>query len=106
LATIGDVSAIDEMKKIGLFEEPAYLYNKPGKKFDTHRMIFYFLQHRLSTLYFQGERKEFKRIFSYLLKNHTSMTLASSKLVLYRLFIFFPSRFFHSLTKIKSAAKN
>lgn len=101
LATIGDQKAIDEMKKIGLYEEPNYLYNKPSGEFDTSRMIFYFLQHRLSTLYYHGEKKEFKRIFSHLLKNHTSMVRSSHKLILYRVFLFFPSKFFHSLTKIK-----
>ena len=104
LATIGDQDAITEMKSIGLYEEPGYLYNKPFKKFDTSRMIFYFLQHRLSTLYYHGEKKEFKRIFSHLLKKHTGMTLFSYKLVLYRIFLFFPSKFFHSLTKIKDRA--
>jgi glycosyltransferase involved in cell wall biosynthesis len=105
LATLGDQNAIGEMKKLGLYEEPAHLYNKPARKFDTHKMVFYFLQHRLSTLYYHGERKEFKRIFSYLLKNHTQMLLASKKLVLYRAFLFFPPKFFHSLTKIKSAVR-
>lgn len=105
LATLGDQAAIEKMKKLGLFEEPGYLYNKPRKQFDTHRMIFYFLQHRLATLYFQGDRKEFKRIFSFLLKNYTWLLLSSSKLVIYRVFLFFPSRFFHSLTKLKNAVK-
>lgn len=104
LSTIGEPTSIEEMKSIGLYEDPGYLYNKPAGKFDTHRMIFYFLQHRLSTLYYHGERKEFKRIFNYLLKKHTTKTLSSFKLVLYRMFLFFPSKFFHSLTKIKDRA--
>jgi glycosyltransferase involved in cell wall biosynthesis len=105
LATIGETSAIEEMKKIGLYDEPAYLYNKPAGKFDTHRMIFYFLQHRLSTLYFHGDKKEFRRLFAHLLKYHTKMLLSSRKLVLYRLSLFLPSKFLHSLTKIKDKAK-
>lgn len=101
LATLDDQEAIGEMRKLGLYEQPAYRYNQPFKKFDTRRMIFYFLQHRLSTLYFHGERKEFKRIFRYLLKKYTRMLSSSSKLILYRLFLFLPPKFFHSLTKVK-----
>lgn len=104
LATIGEPSAIEEMKRIGLFEEPMYLYNKPAGKFDTHRMIFYFLQHRLSTLYFHGEKKEFRRLFRHLLKSHTRMLLSTKKLIVYRLSLFFPSKFLHSLTKLKDRA--
>lgn len=104
LATIGEPSAIDEMKKIDLYDEPAYLYKKPVRKFDTHRMIFYFLQHRLSTLYFHGDKREFKRLFKHLLKYHNKMLLSSKKLIVYRLSLFFPSKFLHSLTKIKDKA--
>jgi glycosyltransferase involved in cell wall biosynthesis len=105
LATVGDQKAIEELKDLELYEEPVYLYNKPVKNFNTRKMVFYFLQHRLSTLYFHGERKEFKRIFRHLLKHYGRMLLSSSKLVIYRLFLFFPSKFFHSLTKIKDRVR-
>jgi glycosyltransferase involved in cell wall biosynthesis len=104
LTTLTDVKAIEEMKQLGLYEEAAYLYNNPAHPFDTKKMIFYFLSHRLLTLYFRGEKKEFKRIFHHLLKHHTGMLLSSWKLILYRIFIFFPSGFFHSLATIKNRA--
>lgn len=104
VSTLGDEKAIAELKEIQLFDEPAYLYNKTQKKFDSKKLVFYFLQHRMSTLYYQGDRKEFKRLFRHLLRKHTSMLFSSYKLILYRIFIFFPSHFFHSLTKLKDKA--
>ncbi|MEI9912663.1 MAG: hypothetical protein WDO71_25310 [Bacteroidota bacterium] len=106
LATLDDKKAIEEMKRLGLYDEPAYIYNKPAGPFDTKKMIFYFLAHRLLTLHFRGETKEFKRIFRHLLKYHTRMLLSSRKLLLYRVFIFFPPGFFHSLAKIRDKAES
>jgi glycosyltransferase involved in cell wall biosynthesis len=106
LATLDDTKAIEEMKQLGLYDEPAYIYNKPAGSFDTKKMIFYFLAHRLLTLHFRGETKDFKKIFRHLLKNHTRMLLSSGKLLLYRAFIFFPSGFFHSLAKIRDRSES
>lgn len=97
LKTLGADEAIEELKRLGLYTEPTHLYNKPSRSFDAKKIIFYFLAHRLSTLHFRGDRKEFKRIFSHLLRKHTSLLLRSGKLLLYRLTLFMPRHFLHSL---------
>lgn len=99
LSTLGYTREINEMKKLGLYSEPAYLYKKPAKSFNGRKMIFYFLAHRLSTLYFQGERKKFKKIFAHLFKFHTVLLLQSGKLIAYRLLLFLPSGFLHKIMK-------
>lgn len=104
LATLGDEKAISEMKELQLYEEPGYLFNCTTRKFDGNRLVFYFLQHRMLTLYFQGERKEFKRLFKHLLRHHFALLMAAKKLWLYRIFIFFPKGFFHSLAKLRDRA--
>ncbi|MBL7744901.1 MAG: glycosyltransferase [Chitinophagaceae bacterium] len=104
LATLGAEKEIAEMKSLQLYEEPAYLYHKPAKAFDTGKMLFYFLAHRLLTLHFRGDKQEYKKIFGYLLKKHTGLLISSGKLVLYRLALFFPRGFFHSLAKLRDRA--
>ncbi|MEO8405479.1 MAG: glycosyltransferase family 2 protein [Chitinophagaceae bacterium] len=104
VATLNEKEAIEELRSIDLYEEPASLYNKTPKKFDAKKLVFYFLQHRMSTLYYQGDRKEFKRLFWHLFKKHHSMLLGAPKLIIYRMAIFLPSHFLHSLTKIKDRA--
>lgn len=106
LATLGATKQIEEMISLGLYEEPSYLYKKPAKTFDPRKLVFYFLQHRMFTLYFHGERKEFKRLFNHLLKRHTGLLLSARKLSLYRLFIFFPKGFFHSLARFRWRVKH
>jgi glycosyltransferase involved in cell wall biosynthesis len=104
VATLGEQGAIDELKKLDLYEEPAYLYKHPTKKFDAKKLVYYFLEHRMLTLYFHGERKEFKRLFAHLLKHHRKLLMGSRKLWLYRAFIFFPRGFFHSLARFRHRA--
>lgn len=106
LATLGAVNAINEMKELELYEEPAYLYNPPARKFDTNKLVFYFLVHRMLTLYFHGDRKEFKRLFRHLFRNHFGLLLHTRKLWLYRGFIFLPRGFFHSLARFRHRAAN
>lgn len=105
LTTLGDEKGIAELKKIDLYTEPAYLYNKVVRKFNTRKLVFYFLAHRLSTLYFQGEKKEFKKIFTHLLRKHTASLLQSPKLLVYRMSLFLPSNFLHSLAKKRDNVK-
>jgi len=104
LATLDYKKEIDEMKMLGLYTEPSYLYRNTKKTFDSGKMIFYFLTHRLSTLYFQGERKEFKKIFLHLLKFHSSLLFRSGKLIIYRLLLFLPAGFLHKITRLKNRA--
>jgi glycosyltransferase involved in cell wall biosynthesis len=108
LATLQASGAIEELKKLGLYEEPGYLYNKPAKTFDAGKLIFYFLEHRLLTLYFHGDKKEFRRLFGHLFKYHRKLLMGSRKLWLYRAFIFLPRGFFHSLARFRhrGAKKN
>jgi glycosyltransferase involved in cell wall biosynthesis len=106
LATLEAHKAIAEMKQLNLYEEPSYLYNRTQKKFDTGKLVFYFLYHRLLTLYFHGERNEFRRIFSHLIKHHTRLLLSVRKLLLYRTFIFLPRGFFHALARFRYRSTN
>jgi hypothetical protein len=46
-----------------------------------------------------GEKKEFKKIFSFLLKEYPGKTLTSFKLLAYRLLLFLPGRVTHSVAK-------
>lgn len=102
LATLQAQKAITEIKNLQLYAESAYLYKPTRKEFDQQKLVFYFLQHRMYTLYFHGERQEFRKLFSHLLKFHRRMLLSSRKLVIYRLLIFLPRGFLHSLTKWKN----
>lgn len=97
LATLKAEKEIAEMKKLGLYVEPEYLYNPSVKKFNTKKLLFYFLQHRLSTLYYRGDKQEFKRLFKYLVRNYLGKTLMAGKLLCYRAFLFLPSRMLHQL---------
>ena len=100
LCTLHAVKEIDELKKLDLFAEPAYLYKKPGKQFNTRKLLFYFLEHRLFTLHNHGDKKNFRIIFSYLFKNFPGLMLFSGKLLLYRITLLLPSGFLHTLAKL------
>jgi glycosyltransferase involved in cell wall biosynthesis len=102
ITTLGLTGAVTEMKKLGLYTEPAVLYNKPSRSFDGKKLVFYFLQHRLSTLYYHRDKNEFRRLFSHLLLNHTRRLLRSGKLLTYRLLLFLPAGFLHGIKKIFS----
>lgn len=99
LASVKADKEIAVLQKLRLYTTPAYLYNKSVKQFDSGKLLFYFLLHRLSTLYFQGEKAEFKKIFSYLLSNHTVLLLQSGKIILYRMSLALPKDFLHRLAK-------
>ena len=96
---------IEDMKKLGLYTTPVSLYQPVSKKFDGNKMIFYFLQHRLSTLYFQGERKEFRRLFRYLFTHHTTQLAGTFKLWVYRFSLILPAGALHKLSKWKNASR-
>lgn len=100
LKTLGADAEIEKMQQLGLYTAPAALYNQPVRPFNTRLMLFYFLQHRLFTLYHHGERKAFKQLFSFLLKQYTGKTLVSYKLVFYRLMLFLPAGFMHKAAKL------
>jgi glycosyltransferase involved in cell wall biosynthesis len=100
LTTLGADTEVEKMKGLGLYTAPVSLYNKPVKKFNTKLMLFYFLQHRLFTLHNHKENKDFKAIFSFLLKNYTGKTIASFKLVAYRILLFLPKGFLHGISKL------
>ncbi len=104
LDTLDAEKEIEELKSLGLYTPATFLYNKPSKQFNTTKLIFYFLSHRLSTLYFHGNRKEFKTIFAHLLKYHTGLLLQSGKLITYRLLLFLPAGFLHRITKVNNKA--
>ncbi len=97
LKTLGAEKAIKELKTLGLYTEPSHTYHKPQRTFNPDKILFYFLTHRLSTLHFRGDKKEFKRIFSYLMKKHPFSLLSSGKYLLYRLTLFLPRNFLHNL---------
>jgi glycosyltransferase involved in cell wall biosynthesis len=99
LATLGAEKEIAVLQKLTLYTAPASLYNKPLRTFDSRKLLFYFLAHRLSTLYFQGYKKEFKQVFNYLLVTNPFALARQVKLIIYRLSLFLPSQFLHSLTK-------
>ncbi|MEJ0104620.1 MAG: glycosyltransferase family 2 protein [Bacteroidota bacterium] len=103
LVTLGDVKGIEVLKRLGLYTDPAYLYKKPVKEFDKKRLLFYFLVHRLSTLYFQGQKREFKKVFNYLFKHHTGLLLSNKKLLIYRISLFLPPHFLHTLAVKKNS---
>jgi len=102
LATLGDQQAIAELQSLSLYTQPFYLYNKTIKEFSSKKLVFYFLQHRLYTLYNHGEKKEFKRLFRYLFFNHTNELISSGKLLVYRAGLFLPRGFLHTTFKKKS----
>ncbi len=102
LTTLGYSSVIAEMKSLKLYTEPSQLYKKPDRDFDGRKMIFYFLQHRLSTLYFHREKAEYRRIFRHLLFHHTFRLLGSGKLLAYRALLFLPAGFLHGIKKLIS----
>lgn len=97
LATLNADREINEMKRLELYEEPSYLYQPASRRFDTKKLVFFFLQHRLSTLYFQGDKKEFKRIFKYLLFKYPFKILMAGKLLCYRASLFLPPQMLHRL---------
>ncbi len=106
ITSLGLKQAIAEMKQLDLYTAPSELYKPSSRTFDGNKMVFYFLQHRLSTLYFQGERKEFKRLFRFLLRQHTGLLLGAFKLWVYRFSLLLPAGFMHQLAKWKNASKN
>ncbi|HPN59191.1 MAG TPA: hypothetical protein PLU11_08460, partial [Chitinophagaceae bacterium] len=81
---------------------PSELYKPSSRTFDGNKMVFYFLQHRLSTLYYHKEKKEFRRIFNHLAYNHTVRLLGSGKLLIYRVLLFLPAGFLHQIKKVIS----
>ena len=92
---------INELKKLGLFVKPEYLY-KPNKYFNTQKLLFYYLEHRMLTLQNTGQKKEFKRIFGYLISNYSTQLFKSYKLIIYRLLLFLPSDSLHFLSRFKN----
>jgi glycosyltransferase involved in cell wall biosynthesis len=101
LATLSASGEINGLKKLGLFVEPEYLYSPPVNIFDTNKLLFYFLGHRLLTLHNHGDKATFKKIFNYALKNNLGLILRSKKLLLYRISLFLPSGFLHSLARLR-----
>ncbi|MCG2613982.1 glycosyltransferase [Terrimonas sp. NA20] len=99
LATLKAAPQIEQMKQLGLFVEPGYVYQTPKRSFDGALLLFYFLEHRLRTLYFQGDRKEFKRLFKFILNHYPIKTLTAGKLVAYRLLLFLPSTMLHRVSR-------
>lgn len=105
ITTLGLEQAIAEMKELDLYTAPRELYKPAHRSFDGKKMVFYFLQHRLSTLYFQGERKEFKRLFRFLFRRYRGLLLGAGKLWVYRFSLLLPAGFLHQLAKWKNASK-
>ncbi|MDB5110283.1 MAG: glycosyl transferase [Mucilaginibacter sp.] len=105
LHTLSAFNEISELKKLNLFVEPEYAYNKTGKTFDTHKLLFYFLEHRLLTIHSHGDKKTFKTIFSYLFRKYNVETFSSNKLLLYRFSLFLPSSFLHALARLRYRSK-
>jgi glycosyltransferase involved in cell wall biosynthesis len=99
VTTLDAKSEIAALQKLRLYTAPVSLYNTPTKKFDSRKLLFYFLTHRLSTLYYQGYKKEFKQVFGFLLTTQPTRLALQWKLIIYRLSLFLPSQFLHSLTK-------
>ncbi|MGC4035933.1 MAG: glycosyltransferase family 2 protein [Chitinophagaceae bacterium] len=97
LATLQLTKQIDEIKSLGLFTTPAYLYKTTGKKFNLQKLVFYFLQHRMLTLYHHKEKKEFKRLFRFLLSNYPGSLFSSIKLLVYRSTLFLPGNSLRNL---------
>ncbi|HOZ68245.1 MAG TPA: glycosyltransferase family 2 protein [Chitinophagaceae bacterium] len=102
ITSLGLKQAIAEMKQLDLYTAPSELYKPSSRTFDGNKMVFYFLQHRLSTLYYHKEKKEFRRIFNHLAYNHTVRLLGSGKLLIYRVLLFLPAGFLHQIKKVIS----
>lgn len=102
LRTLKADKEVEEMKKLDLFIEPATLYRPASKAFDTHKLLFYFLEHRLLTLHNRGDRQTFKKIFKYLLNSYPVKLLSSAKLLLYRVSLSLPPAFLHSLGRLRN----
>jgi len=101
MATLSSRFGIESLKMLKLYTEPRYLYKKPFYNFNDQKLMFYFLQHRLYTLYSHGEKKEFRRLFSFLFQKYTSAVITSKKLMLYRITLFLSPFFFHKLSRRK-----
>jgi glycosyltransferase involved in cell wall biosynthesis len=104
ITSLSLIKAIAEMKQLGLYAEPSSLYKYAKHHFEENKMIFYFLGHRLSTLYFHGQRDEFKRIFRFLLQKHTLLLLREIKLWVYRFSLVLPSGVLHMISKCKNVS--
>lgn len=100
LFTLGAQKEIDYMHQLGLYIQPDLGYTAPISKFNSKQMLFYFLQHRLFTLYHHRLAEDFNCIFTFLIKHYMIKTLLSTKLMLYRVFLFLPPGFTHRLSKI------
>lgn len=99
VTTLGMEKAISELKKLDLFTEQNKLYIKPVKSFDQKKLVFYFLNHRLSTLFFRQDLKNFKRVFWYLLRFHFGKLVIAPKLWMYFLLFPFKNGFVYELYK-------
>lgn len=93
---------IEQLKSLGLFLEPNYLYASPSKNFNAKKLLFYYLEHRMFTLQNTSQREEFKKMFSYLINEYPSQLFESKKLILYRLLLFLPSDFLHFLVRFRN----
>jgi glycosyltransferase involved in cell wall biosynthesis len=99
--TLNSVYLINELKKLGLYIKAEYLYKRSGNSFDEKKLLYYFLQHRLFTLFNTNDSGGFIKLFNYLLNNFTFKTLASTKIVLYRILLLLPENLHRKLNSIK-----
>jgi glycosyltransferase involved in cell wall biosynthesis len=90
LRTLQANNEIARMKYLGLYQDDDTVYNTSARQFNTRKMLFYFIQHRLYSLYHRGQHAEFSRLFKFLLTKYPVSTLKSYKIILYRIFSFLP----------------
>lgn len=105
LKTLSADMEIFKLKQLSLYIGPNENYSST-KRFDSSLLLFYFLQHRLFTLHNHGDKANFKAIFKFLINQYPLLTIASGKLLLYRISLFLPSDFLHSLARLKDRASN
>ncbi len=90
LRTLQANNEIARMKYLRLYQDDGTVYNTSPSQFNTRMMLFYFIQHRLFSLYHRGQHAEFARLFNFLLFQYPVSTLRSYKIILYRIFSFLP----------------
>lgn len=90
LRTLKANNEIAKMKYLGLYQDDDTVYNSSARQYNTRKMLFYFIQHRLYSLYHRGQRDEFAILFKFLLTQYPESTIRSHKIILYRIFSFLP----------------
>ena len=99
--TLNSEFLINELKKLSLYTKADNLYNIKSNRFNDRILLFYFLQHRLLTLFNTNDKRNFMKLFTYLLTNFTFKTLMSTKVMIYRIVFSLPQNLHRKLNAVK-----